>query len=72
MKIKVNYPCEVEVDDDIFEKAIEKSIINNPDVAIVTRCKNCKYFNKVGCAIRIVDDSDKPNENDFCSFAERK
>ena len=35
-------------------------------------CKNCKWFGKVGCAINIVDDSDKPTENDFCSFAELK
>ena len=38
----------------------------------VIRCKDCKWFNRLGCAVRIVDDSDKPTENDFCSFAERK
>ena len=36
------------------------------------KCKDCKWFNDSGCAIRIVDDSDKPKENDFCSFAERR
>ena len=36
------------------------------------RCKDCKWFGRIGCAISIVDDSDKPTENDFCSFAERK
>jgi dolichyl-phosphate-mannose--protein O-mannosyl transferase len=35
-------------------------------------CKDCKWFGRIGCAISIVDDSDKPTENDFCSFAERK
>lgn len=35
-------------------------------------CKDCKWFGDIGCAIRIVDDSDKPTENDFCSFAERR
>ncbi len=35
-------------------------------------CKDCKWFNDIGCAIRIVDDSDKPTENDYCSFGERK
>lgn len=38
----------------------------------VIRCKDCKWFGDIGCAIRIVDDSDKPTENDFCSFAERR
>lgn len=36
------------------------------------RCKDCKWFGELGCAINIVDDTDKPQENDFCSFAERK
>lgn len=36
------------------------------------RCKDCKWFGDIGCAISIVDDTDKPSENDYCSFAERK
>lgn len=36
------------------------------------RCKDCKWFGKVGCSVLIVDDSDKPTENDYCSFAERR
>ena len=36
------------------------------------RCKNCKWFGDIGCAIKIVDECDKPTENDFCSFAELK
>ena len=36
------------------------------------QCKDCKWFGEIGCAINIVDDSDKPKEDDFCSFAERK
>ena len=36
------------------------------------RCKDCKWFGKIGCAVSIVDDTDKPSENDYCSFAERK
>lgn len=39
---------------------------------IPVRCKDCKWFGELGCAIRIVDDTDKPSENDFCSFGERK
>ena len=42
------------------------------DVAEVVLCKDCKWFGDIGCAIRIVDDSDRPSENNFCSFAERK
>ena len=44
----------------------------NADVVPVVRCKDCKWFNSGGCAIFIVDESDKPTENDYCSFAERK
>lgn len=35
-------------------------------------CKDCKWFNTIGCAISIVDDSDKPTECDYCSFAEKR
>ena len=38
----------------------------------IIRCKDCKWFGDIGCAMKIVDDSDKPTENDFCSFAERR
>lgn len=41
------------------------------DVAPVVRCKDCRWWNHAGCAIRIVDDTDKPQANDFCSFGER-
>lgn len=33
----------------------------------VVRCKDCNWFNSVGCAIYIVDESDKPKENDFAA-----
>ena len=36
------------------------------------RCKDCKWFSKAGCAVLIVDDSDKPSADDYCSFAERR
>ena len=42
------------------------------DAVPLIRCKDCKWFNDLGCAIRIVDESDKPKETDFCSFGERK
>lgn len=38
----------------------------------VIYCKDCKWFNHEGCAISIVDNTDRPSEYDFCSFAERK
>lgn len=38
----------------------------------IIRCKDCKWLGEPGCAIEIVDDTDKPSENDYCSFAERK
>ena len=42
------------------------------DAVPVVRCKDCKWFNHFGCAIQIVDESDKPKEDDFCSFGERR
>ena len=38
----------------------------------IVRCKDCKWFGEIGCAVQIVDESDRPSENDFCSFAERR
>ena len=44
----------------------------DPKPQELIRCKDCKWFGDFGCAIRIVDDTDKPTENDYCSFAERR
>lgn len=38
----------------------------------IIKCKDCKWFNDIGCAIRIVDDTDKPSEEDYCSMGERR
>ena len=54
----------IEFMDAVFER------LNNS--VEVVRCKDCKWFNQSGCAIYIVDDTDKPTENDFCSYGERK
>lgn len=53
---------------------IEDAVDNAPtvDAVPVVRCKDCKWFGLAGCAIQIVDDTDKPSEDDFCSFGERK
>lgn len=61
-------------------KRMEKEIVsarfidNAPtiDAVPVVRCKDCKWFNRFGCAVEIVDFTDKPTENDYCSFGERK
>ena len=44
--------------------------ILNSSVEVV-RCKDCKWYGKTGCAIDIVDETDKPTDNDFCSYGER-
>jgi len=54
----------------IAVEAVKK--LPSADAQPVVRCKDCKWFNKIGCAIKIVDESDKPHEDDFCSFAERR
>lgn len=70
MKIKTQF--EFEIPDEQMGETVAKALKDNPDFTLVTRCKDCKWFNTSGCAIEIIDDSDKPNENDYCSFAERK
>lgn len=53
----------------LFENVIET--IPEVDAVPVILCKDCKWFEKIGCAIKIVDETDMPKENDFCSFGER-
>ena len=38
----------------------------------LVRCKDCKWRGHWGCALRIVNDGDKPKDDDFCSFGERE
>ncbi len=47
-----------------------KDIADAPSIDIV-RCKECKWRNHIGCALMIVDDSDKPKDDDFCSYGQR-
>lgn len=58
---------------DTIEEAID-AVTSAPtiDAVPVVRCKDCKWFGEMGCAIEIVDETDMPKENDFCSFGERK
>ena len=51
--------------------ATVRELIEDMPEAVV-RCKDCKWRDDYGCALRIVDESDKPNDNDFCSFGERQ
>ena len=77
----------MKIGDEVFvhgfvdEIRVDQVIINNrggyfgtlPDeLRTIVQCKDCKWYGHLGCAIRIVDDSDKPNDNDFCSFGERR
>lgn len=53
--------------------AFSQDVYNAPTIDVAPiRCKECKWYGEPGCAIRIVDDTDKPSDMDFCSFAERK
>lgn len=38
----------------------------------VVRCKDCKWRDELGCAVRILDESDRPKDNDFCAWGERR
>ena len=69
---EITVPINVNLPDDWVEQIVNR-LRNDPDSewVEVTRCKDCKWFNDIGCAIRIVDDTDKPSEKDYCSFAER-
>lgn len=43
----------------------------NKEIITIIRCKNCRLFNTVDCAV-LSGGGYRPTENDFCSFAERK
>lgn len=70
---KVKVSLQVNLPEDWREQILDR-LRNDPksEWVQVVRCKDCKWFGKLGCAIRIADDSDEPTENDFCSFAERR
>lgn len=70
---EITIPIQVNLPDDWKEQIIDR-LHNDPDVewAEIIMCRNCKWFGKIGCAVQIVNDSNKPTENDFCSFAERR
>ena len=42
------------------------------DVVEIVRCKDCKWRDHINCAIEEDEYGYRLNENDFCSFGERK
>ena len=38
----------------------------------IVRCRDCKWRDDIGCAIRIVDESDRPKDDGYCCFGERR
>jgi hypothetical protein len=63
MKFKID--CDIEI-----EQMVDW--LKEHNYAEVVRYKDCKWWNEIGCAINIVDDSDKPKAYDFCSYGERR
>ena len=53
-----------------FDEVVER--LKAEGWVVPVRCRDCKWFGSAGCAIQIVDETDKPSESDFCSFGERK
>lgn len=66
------FPVKINLPENLADIILERLKKDESICIPVIRCKNCKWFGDAGCAIKIVDDSDKPTENDFCSFAELK
>ena len=57
----------------MLEADIKAAKLWNKRMAVdVVHCKDCKWRDKAGCALQIVDDSDKPSDNDYCSYGELK
>lgn len=59
---------------EIQHKALKEAIGRVPsiDAVEVVRCKDCKWRGELGCAVSIVDESDIPDDDDYCSWGERR
>ena len=57
-----------------WNDALSYVILDAPtvDAVEVVRCKDCKWRGELGCAVSIVDESDIPNDDDYCSWGEKK
>ena len=60
------------IDGVLYDGETGEALMKPTPIGEIVRCKDCKWFGKIGCAIKVVDETDKPKENDFCSFAERR
>ena len=68
LKEKIGNTAFLKLDD---TEVVEQFIDTAPSINIVF-CKECKWRDNIGCALEIVDDSDKPKDDDFCSYGERR
>jgi len=59
-------------DGEVFQRMINDAPTVSAEAAEVVRCKDCRWYEHIGCAIEIKDDSDKPKPDDFCSFGEKR
>ena len=48
-----------------------EELIDDTDVVRVIRCKDCKWYGTSACALWIVDETDCPQDDDYCSFGEK-
>ena len=53
----------------LARRMIEELPSSQPEII---RCKDCKWYGTSGCALWIVDETDYPQDDDYCSFGERK
>lgn len=56
----------------MYDKAVKVRREENGELVSAVRCRDCKWYGHIGCAIEIKDDSDRPKPDDFCSFGERR
>jgi hypothetical protein len=75
---RVNLLCKQEFGkdctfDEILLRQELEQICQIPSPVEVVRCKDCKWRGIAGCcALDIVVEDDKPNDDDYCSYGERK
>lgn len=62
---KFEYECVLEAHKEVLNEVLPKRVE-------VVRCKDCKWYDNIGCALIIVDEEDRPKPDDYCSYGERK
>ena len=72
---------ELDVTDEQFSEAVERTLKNNPDFVLVVRCKDCKYWEHMedgmgDCTNGAFHLDGHPDPtmafNDYCSRGERR